>query len=169
VAAVPSSVGVGEPAVITKRIDNTRVTTTEGAVERQVIGVADPEDPNARAKVVASAPDAAAYGIVTRNIPSGTQAVQPAIGSTAVVTRVAGSITTVTLLAANSARLGAMIYNDTPAGDLWIKFGATASFVSFTVRLFSGGFFIVPAGYTGRIDGIWNVADGAAQVTEVTA
>jgi hypothetical protein len=91
---------------------------------------------------------------------------RPGTSSTANVT---GSASSVTLLAANSARLGAMLFNDSSAA-LYVKLGATASTSSFTVKLAAGGYFELPHPcYTGIIDGIWDSATGAARVTEVTA
>jgi hypothetical protein len=86
---------------------------------------------------------------------------------------VAGSASSVTLLAANSNRLGATISNDSSA-ILYVKLGATASTSSFTAILAGngsgiGGYFEVPYGYTGVIDGIWASATGNARITELTA
>ena len=86
-----------------------------------------------------------------------------AVASTS-VTRVAASASSTTLLAANSSRLFFFVVNDSTA-SLKIKYGATASSTSFTL--------ILPAGqwmsdtlYKGQIDGIWDSATGAAQLTE---
>jgi hypothetical protein len=73
----------------------------------------------------------------------------------------------VSLLVANAARLGATIYNDGTA-NLFVKLGTTASTTSFTVRVLSQGYYEVPFGYTGAIDGIWSVANGSARITELT-
>ena len=85
-------------------------------------------------------------------------------------TSVAASVTTVSLLAATDARAGATIYNDTDntANFLYVKLGATASATSFTVKLNAGGYYEVPYGYNGAIDGIWTVAAGSARITELT-
>ena len=84
----------------------------------------------------------------------------------ATVTKVASSATNVTLLAGNYGRLGCYIYNDSTA-ILYVKCGATAVVAdSFTVQLATETGWEVPAGYTGRIDGIWASANGAAMVTE---
>jgi len=89
---------------------------------------------------------------------------QAPIGTT---TSVASSVANVTLLAANANRKGATIYND-GTQNLFVKLGATASTVDFTVRITSQGYYEVPFGYTGIIDGIWNVANGSARITEIT-
>lgn len=100
----------------------------------------------------------------------------PGGSSTAVVTRVAANAASVTLLAANTARRGATIFNSSPAAaNLFIKFGTTANIgagtESYTVRIPPNGYYEVPFGYTGKIDGIWDAADanGEALMTELTA
>lgn len=87
--------------------------------------------------------------------------------STATLSNVASSATSVTILAANTARKGAQIYNDSTQ-ICYVKFGTTASSTSFTVPLAAATYYELPAGYTGRIDGIWVSANGNARVTEVT-
>ncbi len=84
------------------------------------------------------------------------------------VTSVDGSTSSVTLLAPVANRLHAIIMNDSNS-RLFVKLGPVASLTSFTIRLASEEAFVVPAGYTGIIDGIWDpVASGAARVTELT-
>lgn len=88
--------------------------------------------------------------------------------SSATLSNVAGTATSTTLLAANTSRLGATIYNDSSA-RLYVKLGSTASTTSFTVALDQDDYYEVPAGYTGRIDGIWaSDSSGAARITELT-
>jgi len=87
--------------------------------------------------------------------------------STATLTNVNSSATTVTVLASNASRKGAQIFNDSTQ-VLYLKFGATASTSSYTVQLAASAYYEVPAGYTGIIDGIWASANGAARVTEET-
>jgi len=81
---------------------------------------------------------------------------------------VAASATNVTILAANAARLGAIIVNDGNR-NLYAKFGATASTTSYTVKIPANGYYEVPFGYTGIIDGIWDSANGSARITELSA
>jgi hypothetical protein len=88
-----------------------------------------------------------------------------ASSSTPVLTNVTGSSSSVTLLAANAARVGATIFNDSSA-NLYIKPGTTASTTSFTVLMLPNSYYEVPFGYIGRIDGIWASATGNARVTE---
>lgn len=86
---------------------------------------------------------------------------------TATLSNVVSSATNVTLLTANDNRIGATIYNDSTQ-SIYVKFGTTASNSSFTVLLATNTYYEVPAGYTGRIDGIWVSANGNARVTELT-
>lgn len=91
--------------------------------------------------------------------------------ATGTLTNVAASATSVTVLAANSARIGATITNDSSA-VVYLKFGATASTTSYTVVLAGAAsapfsYYEVPAGYTGIIDGISASATGNYRVTEI--
>jgi hypothetical protein len=86
---------------------------------------------------------------------------------TATLTNVTSSASNVTILASNTARKGATIFNDSTSA-VYLKFGATASATSFTVKMASAAYFEVPFGYTGIIDGIWVSANGSARVTELT-
>ena len=87
--------------------------------------------------------------------------------STGTVTQVASSATNVTLLASNAARRGATISNDSNK-TLFVKLGATASATSYTKNLGTDEYWEIPFGYTGVIDGIWDLANGNAYVTELT-
>ena len=87
---------------------------------------------------------------------------------TSTLTNVASSATNVTVLASNTNRRGATIYNDS-SSLLYMKLGTTASATSFTIKLFPYSYWEVPFNYTGEIDGIWASATGAARVDELTA
>lgn len=85
----------------------------------------------------------------------------------AAVVSVAASASAVTLLDENNdARLRA-VFNDSTA-TLYLKFGASASATSFTVKITAGSYFEFPTGplYTGLVTGAWSSATGAARVTE---
>lgn len=82
------------------------------------------------------------------------------------VARVASSTSPVTLLAANTARAGAIFYNDSTA-VLYLKLGSGAGATSKTLPVAAGGYYEVPFGYTGIITGVWAAANGACDVTEV--
>lgn len=81
-------------------------------------------------------------------------------------TTVASSITSETILAANSNRKGATIWNDSTA-ILYLEIGATAATNAFTAKLFASGYYEVPFHYTGVISGIWSAANGNALVREL--
>ena len=88
----------------------------------------------------------------------------------AVVTPVPQSVVTTTLLAANSARLGVIIYNNISNGFLFIKLGAGASPTDWSSKLAPGFAYELPfPAYRGQITGVWSVAGGGtAQVTETS-
>lgn len=97
--------------------------------------------------------------------------VSPATG---VTTTVVGSATPVTILAANTARLGATVTNDSTAILYLLLGGGTASTSVYTVELAGTGggvpaYYEVPYRFTGIITGIWASAAGNARATEFTA
>ncbi|MFN6571176.1 hypothetical protein [Dendronalium sp. ChiSLP03b] len=98
--------------------------------------------------------------------PSQVTVTTPSSG-TSTPTTVPASITSVTVLDANSNRQGATIWNESTA-NLYIEFGATATTSAFTAKLSAGGYFEVPLHYTGVISGIWSAANGNALVRELT-
>lgn len=86
----------------------------------------------------------------------------------ATLTNVASSASNVTLKAANTARRGLLVVNDS-AAILYLKFGATATTSSFTAKIAAGASWEMPKPtYQGIVDGIWASADGAARITELT-
>lgn len=87
----------------------------------------------------------------------------------AATSNVNGSASSVTLKAANAARRGLLVHNDADK-DLYLKYGATASTTSFTVKILAGGYWEMPFPiYAGVVDGIWaSGPTGAARVTELT-
>lgn len=90
------------------------------------------------------------------------------LSSTATQTSVAGATSSTSLLAANAARLGATVYNDSTA-ILYLLLGSgTASTSAYSVQLGAGAYYEVPFGYTGAIKGLWASATGNARVTELT-
>lgn len=103
-------------------------------------------------------PASTTLGLRVRQSPAGT----------ATLANVAGSIASVTLLAANANRVGVIIVNDS-ASILYVKFGATASATSLTYIMAANATITLPdAIYTGVIDGVWASAVGAARITELT-
>lgn len=99
---------------------------------------------------------------------SDAQGVVELASATATITSVNDQATSTTILAANTARLGASIYNDSPS-ILYLKYGTTASATDFTDALNQGDRHEVFGKYTGKIDGIWSAdSTGAARITELS-
>lgn len=91
----------------------------------------------------------------------------PTTAENGAVTSVNASASNTTILAANSNRRGATVFNDSTA-IVYLKLGSGSSSTSFTVRMDGYGYYEVPFGYTGVITGTWASATGAARVTELT-
>lgn len=148
-----SSIPLNTPTVVGQALDAESV----GGLQRQrgqITGSALVE-----VSAVKNAPLAGTeYGLATRSADK---------SSAATVTKVAASAVDVTLLAANTARLAAIIYNDSTV-SLFIKLGGAAGADDFTYELLSKGYYAVPAVWKGSIHGLWASATGAARVTEMT-
>lgn len=87
--------------------------------------------------------------------------------STPTLSNVAASATSVTLLAANTSRRSALVFNDS-SSRLYLKFGSAASVTSFTTWLEPYQLYELPLPvYDGIITGLWTTATGTARVTEV--
>jgi len=90
--------------------------------------------------------------------------------ATATETQVADNAASVTILAANAARLGVSITNDSTV-TLYLRMSSSAATTTvYSVPLVAGAYYEVPYGYTGEITGIWasDPNTGAARVTEFT-
>jgi hypothetical protein len=92
--------------------------------------------------------------------------VHEGLAATATLANVASSASSVTLQAANTARRGLRIFNDSTA-TLRYKYGTTASATSFTGLLMAGESVLI-ADYNGLVTGIWESANGNARMTELT-
>jgi hypothetical protein len=93
--------------------------------------------------------------------------ITPQTSSTAAATAVSASTTAGTVLAANSDRKGATIWNASTA-TLYLEMGSTVSSSDYAVALAAGDYFEVPYGYTGLVSGVWTAANGNAMVREYT-
>ena len=72
----------------------------------------------------------------------------------------------VTLLASNTGRTGMFVFNDSTA-NLFLKYGASATVASFTVKITAGAYYEMPYPmYIGDVTGVWSAVTGAARVTE---
>lgn len=90
--------------------------------------------------------------------------------TTATLTNVNDTDSSVALSAANGGRKGWFVFNDSDQA-LYVNFGATASATAFTVKVAAGGFYEMPGDciYRGAINGIWAAnSTGAARITELT-
>jgi hypothetical protein len=76
--------------------------------------------------------------------------------------------TNTTILAANAARFGASVYNESTA-VLFLLLGAgTESATVYTLQMAAGSYYETPFGFTGIIKGHWAAANGSARVVEYT-
>lgn len=88
-------------------------------------------------------------------------------GATSNLSSTADSTTSAVLLAANAARVGASVYNDSTA-VLYLALGLVASSTAYTTQVPAGGLYELPSGYTGPVAGVWaSDSTGAARVTEI--
>jgi hypothetical protein len=113
---------------------------------------------------------AASIPVVFPNNQTAIPVASATAGTPATVGKAASS-TSITLLAANPNRLGAIIHNDATSAPVYVRLGAGAAATSgnYTTFIQPGGCYEVPFHYTGIIDGIWTAATGFANVTELTA
>ncbi|MGH7179219.1 MAG: hypothetical protein ACREJC_17715 [Tepidisphaeraceae bacterium] len=117
-------------------------------------------------------PDANDWGLVVRPIFAGPIIVIANIAgpTTGVTTTIAASAVPSVYLAANPARLGATINNDSAGRFLYIKLGAGVGLASYSVRLGPHSYYELPfPAYVGVIEGVWGPGVGGfATVTELT-
>jgi hypothetical protein len=88
--------------------------------------------------------------------------------SAATRSSVSDTVSDALLLAANTARVGAAIANDS-SGVLLVGLGTTAvTSTNYTVRLSQHALYELPQGFQGQVRGLWltDPNDGAARVTE---
>lgn len=82
------------------------------------------------------------------------------------ITRPSNNTVNATILNANPTRQTVIIFNDSTT-NCYIKFGATASTISYTIKLFQNDtYFMNPPIYTGRIDYLCDSATGSLEVNE---
>ena len=85
---------------------------------------------------------------------------------------IASSASAVPLLAANTARISAIVSNNSTA-ILYIGLGFNPTAANFTAALAGTGAgapasWPVPFGFTGALNGIWSMANGNATANELT-
>jgi hypothetical protein len=104
--------------------------------------------------------------MATRKAGGSVTTSRPKTGTrTAVVSAAADT----SLLAANTSRYGATIFNDTDK-TLYLALGSVAaSTTSYTVQVPALGLYEVPYAFCGAVRGIWAAAPtGSARITELT-
>jgi hypothetical protein len=100
--------------------------------------------------------------------PSGALITASNAASTNTRSSIAGAAVDTLILATNTSRLGATVFNDSTA-ILYLSLGtAAASTTDFTLKMSAASYYEVPFGYTGQIRGIWASATGSARVGELT-
>lgn len=154
-----------------------RVTLASDDPVTTAVQIMDDWDESDRAKVniiVGQAGVAAGAGAVGATVQRVTLASDdPLVSnmarpSTGTITSVAGSASDGTILASNSSRKGASVFNDSTA-ILYLALANTTSSTSvYTVQLAPSAYYEVPGNYTGVLKGIWASATGNARVTEWT-
>ena len=115
--------------------------------------------------------------IFLRNISNGANGTLTRLDTLAANTKNAGvgslssvpsQLTNIALLVSNPSRMQATVYNESTS-VLRIGLSATAvTPTSYTVQVQPGGYYEVPAYYTGTVRGLWDSADGFARVTELS-
>jgi len=109
-------------------------------------------------------PDGSVYDSTTP-LPVSTVVAAAATGTQS---NVSGATSSTTLLAANTARRGATIWNDSTSILYVLLSSQTASATLCTTKLIADAYYEVPFGYTGIVKGIWVSATGSARITEIT-
>jgi hypothetical protein len=80
---------------------------------------------------------------------------------------VAASLSSTTMLAANSSRLRFSIFNDDTAALMYIHLDDSAATTTNQVAIIQPrGYFEPPVNYKGEVRAIWSAATGAARVAE---
>lgn len=93
-----------------------------------------------------------------------------AAGTAGAMTSVASTVTAnTTLIAADAARVGLTIFNESTS-VLWILLGAgTESTTVYTLKIPAAGYYECPDGFASlRVSGHWTAANGSARITALT-
>jgi hypothetical protein len=90
---------------------------------------------------------------------------------TATLTSVAASVTSVTVIAANTNRRGLRLHSVTSSAVCYVHLGAGTAAATLGGHSFDmqpGALYEDPDGYTGAVTAIWATATGGLNVTELT-
>lgn len=146
------------------------IANTGGSASTQiVVGPSAVGDDVTGAPVLVGGKDSAGHAEYILVTAAGAVRTSPGAAPTATLANKNYSGSNQTLAAANAARLGLLIFNDTD-GALFLKYGATAATSSFTVKIAAGGYWEMPSPlWAGIVDGIGTGGTtGATRVTELT-
>lgn len=150
--------------------DGTTRLMPGGYIYDEVAGTALTENDAAAARIDAKRAqigvieDATTRGRRLAITAGGAMATTPVNFSSTTNTSVAGSASSVQLVAANSSRKELTIQNDSNA-ILYVKEGTTASATDYKFKLYPDDIYRTN-NYTGRVDGIWASATGNARIAE---
>lgn len=97
-------------------------------------------------------------------VVTGTPAVKGPSPATSAITTVSVTTSSLSILAANAARLGAVIYNESGA-ICYVALASVASLTAYTVQIAVGGYYEVPFNYTGTIFGITQTGTAVLRVS----
>lgn len=120
------------------------------------------------AAVANSAPAGTEYGLIVRPIAPAlttTKEIRSSTGGTPIAVTL--STSSQPLFATNANRLGATIFND-GAANLYIGLGVTPTTTSYAVKITPYGYYEIPYGFTGAVNGIADTATGTARGQELT-
>lgn len=151
-------------------VDGTTRLSPNGYIYDEVAGTALTENDAAAARIdskraqVITLEDATTRGQRLAIGADGAVATTPSRFDTTTNANVSASATSVQLAAANTSRKELTIQNDS-SSILYIKEGTTASTTDYKYKLYQDDIYRTN-NYTGRVDGIWSVASGAARVSE---
>lgn len=109
------------------------------------------------------------FALVVRPIGGSSSGDEISTPTTGTLTSVAASVAPVPLLAANAARAGFSIRNNSTTATLFVLANTTPAVVSssfHTVALIPGAYYEDPYNYVGDVTGIWSAVDGNALITE---
>lgn len=167
-----SDIEIGAVEIKNSTTDDRVTVSAAGALKVDASSVAVPITDNSGSLTVdyATTGSGTSTGALRVELPTnGTGVVKIARSTTGAKSNVASSATSVTVLASNSSRLGASVYNDSTQILYLDLTGGTASSSSYSLQLAAGSWYILDAPwYTGAITGLWASANGNARVTEWT-
>jgi hypothetical protein len=159
-----------EARVNASLVEHLTETLTANDTESWTIPVSGWQNFRIRLSTVITGTGTASLGLTASVFPDAARTIASSERCTgATLANVSSSAVNVTVAAANDARVGMVLVNDSTQ-ILFLKFGATASATSYTYQIPAGETWeMMKPIYAGQIDGIWASANGNARVTELTA